>query len=221
MRLEVRRRDTIGSAASRRLRREGLVPGVLYGQGSEAKAFAVPERELRRALTSEHGMHAILDLVLDGQQEPRHAVLKEYQLHATKAKLLHVDLQEVRLDQPIVVPVPVDLVGTPEGVVQGGVVSQIVHEVHVEALPMKVPDRLTLDVSALAIGEGVRVADVVVPPGAKIVDDPDAVIATVTPPGRLVVEEALEAEAAEEAEAPAVSEAAPAAGEPPEAESGG
>jgi len=220
MRLEVRRRDTIGSAASRRLRREGFIPGVLYGEGRETQAFAVPERDLRRALTSEHGMHAILDLVLDGQQKPHHAVLKAYQLDATKARLLHIDLQEVRLDQPIVVPVPVDLVGTPEGVVQGGVVSQIVHEVQVEALPMEMPDRLALDVSALAIGEGVRVADVVVPPGAKIVEDPDAVIATVTPPARLVVEEAVEAEAAEEAEAPSVSGAAPAAGEPAEAESG-
>ena len=220
MRLEVRRRDTIGSAASRRLRREGFIPGVLYGEGRETQAFAVPERDLRRALTSEHGMHAILDLVLDGQQKPHHAVLKAYQLDATKARLLHIDLQEVRLDQPIVVPVPVDLVGTPEGVVQGGVVSQIVHEVQVEALPMEMPDRLALDVSALAIGEGVRVADVVVPPGAKIVEDPDAVIATVTPPARLVVEEVVEAEAAEEAEAPSVSGAEPAAGEPAEAESG-
>lgn len=214
IRLEVLRRDAHGSAASRRLRREEFVPGVLYGNGREAQAFAVPERELRRALTSGHGMHAILDLVLEGQQKPHHAVLKEYQLDATKAKLLHVDLQEVRLDQAIVVPVPVDLVGTPEGVVQGGVVSQIMHEVHVEALPMEVPDRLALDVSALAIGEGVRVADLVLPPGAKIVDDPDTVIATVMHPTRVIVAEEVEAEELVEGEAEA------ATGEPAEAESG-
>jgi len=213
IRLQVQRRDAKGSAASRRLRREGFVPGVLYGKGREAQAFAVPERELRSALTSEHGMHAILDLLLEGRQQPQHAVLKEYQLDATKARLLHVDLQEVRLDQAIVVPVPVDLVGTPEGVVQGGVVSQIVHEVHVEALPMEVPDRLALDVSALVIGEGVRVADLVLPPGAKIVDDPDTVIATVTHPTRAVVAEEVEAEV------PAEGEAASAAGAPAEAES--
>ena len=214
IRLEVLRRDAHGSAASRRLRREEFVPGVLYGKGREAQAFAVPERELRRALTSGHGMHAILDLVLEGQQKPHHAVLKEYQLDPTKAKLLHVDLQEVQLDQAIVVPVPVDLVGTPEGVVQGGVVSQIMHEVHVEALPMEVPDRLALDVSALAIGDGVRVADLVLPPGAKIVDDPDTVIATVMHPTRAIVAEEVEAEEPVEGEAEA------ATGEPAEAESG-
>jgi len=214
IRLEVLRRDAHGSAASRRLRREEFVPGVLYGKGREAQAFAVPERELRRALTSGHGMHAILDLVLEGQQKPHHAVLKEYQLDPTKAKLLHVDLQEVRLDQAIVVSVPVNLVGTPEGVVQGGVVSQIMHEVHVEALPMEVPDRLALDVSALAIGEGVRVADLVLPPGAKIVDDPDTVIATVMHPTRAIEVEEVEAEEPVEGEAEA------ATGEPAEAESG-
>jgi large subunit ribosomal protein L25 len=215
IRLEVRPRDAYGSAASRRLRRDGFVPGVLYGKGQETQAFAVPERELRRALTSEYGMHAILDLILEDHQEPHHAVLKEYQLEATKAKLLHVDLQEVRLDQAIVVPVPVDLVGTPEGVVQGGVVGQIVHEVHVEALPMEVPDRLALDVSALAIGEGVRVADIPLPPGARIVDDPDTVIATVAHPTRPLAAEEVEAEALAEGEAEE------AAGAPTEAESGG
>jgi large subunit ribosomal protein L25 len=215
VRLEVKRRDEVGSGPSRRLRAAGLVPGVLYTGGNPATAFAVPERELRHALAGEHGRHAILDVVVEGTQRPHHAVLKDYQVDPVRSRLLHVDLQEVRLDQAIHAPVGVELVGTPEGVVQGGVLSQVLREVNVEALPMEMPDRLEVDVSALPIGGSVRVSDVVAPSGATILDDPDEVVATVTPPTRVEVEEVVpEEEAAVEAEA------APAAGAEAEAEAG-
>ena len=211
VKLEVLDRGSRGSAASRRLRGEGLVPGILYGAG-EPHAFAVPERDLRRALTGEHGTHAILDVVLEGKQKPHHAVLKDYQLDPTKPRILHVDLHEVRLDQAIQSSVAVELTGTPEGVVQGGVLSLVLRDVHVEALPMEVPYRLTFDVSGLVIGDAVRVGDLTAPAGVTILDDPDAVIATVAHPTRVVVpEEEVAAEAAAEAEA--------AAGEAGEAES--
>ena len=148
VKLKVQARDSRGSGESRRLRADGLVPGVLYGNGGNAQPFCIEERELRKALTGDHGLHAILDVVLEGQQKAHHAVLKEYQLDPTRARLLHIDLQEVRLDQAIQTQVVVELVGDSEGVKEGGVLSQINREVHVEALPMEVPDRLELDVSA-------------------------------------------------------------------------
>ena len=218
VRLEVEPREERGSAAARRLRAQGLVPGVLYGNGDEAHPFSVNERELRRVLTGDHGTHAILDVVLPDGKKAHHAVLKDYQLHPTKSRLLHVDLHEVRLDQPIQAQVAVELVGDAEGVTMGGVLTQITREVNVEALPMAVPDRVELDVSGLGIGDSLRVADLPAREGVKFLDDPDAVLASVSQPTRVEVpEEMLEEEEAEAlAEVPTEQKPESAGGQPAE-----
>jgi large subunit ribosomal protein L25 len=199
VKLEVKERESRGSAESRRLRAQGLVPGVLYGQGKSAHPFCVEERELRRALTGDHGLHAILDVVFDGQRTAHHAVLKEYQLDPVRPRLLHIDLHEVRLDQPIHAQVVVELVGESEGVKEGGVLTQVTREINVEALPMDVPDRLELDISLMAIGDSMRLSDLLVPEGIKLLDEPDTVLATVTPPTKVELPEEVEEE--EEGEA--------------------
>jgi large subunit ribosomal protein L25 len=201
VKLTVQARESRGSAASRRLRAQGLIPGVLYGGGGEAHPFSIEERELRRVLTGDHGLHAILDVVLDGSQKAHHAVLKEYQLDPTRPRLLHVDLQEVRLDQVIHTQVVVEIVGESEGVKEGGVLSQINREVNVEALPMEVPDRLELDVSRMVIGDALRLTDLRVPEGVKLLDDPETVLVTVTPPTK-IEEPEVEEEELEEGELP-------------------
>jgi large subunit ribosomal protein L25 len=227
VRLKVQARESRGSAESRRLRSNGLVPGVLYGNGGKAQPFCIEERELRKALTGDHGLHAILDVVLEGSQKAHHAVLKEYQLDPTRARLLHIDLQEVRLDQAIQTQVVVELVGESEGVKEGGVLSQIQREVTVEALPMEVPDRLELDVSAMKIGDTMRLSDLRVPEGVRLLDDSETVLATVTPPTKIeepeVVEEELEEGELPEGEVPEEERPEGAAEEPaePEAEAAG
>src|ERR671936_818678 len=224
IRLNVQERESRGSAASRRLRSNGLIPGVLYGNGGQAHSFCIEERELRRVLTGEHGLHAILDVVLEGSQRAHHAVLKEYQLDPTRARLLHIDLQEVRLDQAIQTSGVVELVGESAGVKEGGVLSQVRREVHVEALPMEVPEHLELDVSAMMIGDTLRISDLRVPTGVKVLDDPETVLATVTPPTKIeepeVVEEELEEGELPEGEVPE-GEEAPEGEPPPEAEAAG
>ncbi len=198
IKLNVEARETNGSANARRLRAGGFIPGVLYGEGKEAVSFAVAERELRRVLSGEHGFHAILDVIVgDDGGKARHAVLKDYQLHPTRRRLLHVDLHEVRLDRAIQATVAVELVGEPEGVTMGGVLTQINREVNVEALPMEVPDRLELDVSALQIGDSLRLSDLRVPEGVKLLDDEETVLANVAQPR---VEEEPEVEELEEGE---------------------
>jgi large subunit ribosomal protein L25 len=206
VRVKVQTRESRGSAASRRLRENGLIPGVLYGNGGQAHPFCIEERELRRALTGDHGLHAILDVVLEGTQKAHHAVLKDYQLDPTRARLLHIDLHEVRLDQAIHAQVVVELVGESEGVKEGGVLSQVARQINVEALPMEVPDRLELDVSPMMIGDTMRISDLRVPEGVKLLDDPETVLATVTPPTKIeepeVVEEELEEGELPEGEVP-------------------
>lgn len=197
------------------------MPGVLYGSG-KARAFSIGERELRQALSGEHGMNQILDVVIGGQEKAHHAVLKDYQLDPIRSTVIHVDLYEVRLDRPIQAQVAVELVGVAEGVTFGGVLSQTHREVTVEALPMAVPDRLELDISSLVIGDSVRVADLVAPEGVSILDDPETAVASILAPRR-VEEEELPAEEAEGAEAEAAAEGEEEAGGAgtPEAESTG
>jgi large subunit ribosomal protein L25 len=211
--LLVRKRDELGSRPSRRLRRSGLVPGVLYG-GGEPVAIAVEERELRRALTGAAGLHSILDVQIDGTGKAHASILKDYQVDPVRGGVTHVDLQEVRLDRPIVASVTIHLVAGEDapGVREGGVLSQPLRELTVEALPLEVPEHLDVDVSHMAAGDTLRVADVQTPDGVQVLDDPDTVVATVTAPTRAPEPEELEAVEGEElpegaAEAPAEPEA--------------
>ncbi len=223
VKLSVREREGRGTGDSRRLRRQGLIPGVLYGRGKQPHAFCVDERELRRVLTGDHGLHAILDVTLDGQTTSHASILKDYQVHPVRGHLIHVDLQEVRLDQPIQAQVAVALVGESEGVKEGGVLTLVLRDVNVQALPMEVPDGLELDISGMAIGDSLRVSDLRIPDGVTVLDDPEAVVTTVTPPTKVelpeeveVEEEALEGEELLEGEVEEGEEAPTTEGEPPE-----
>jgi large subunit ribosomal protein L25 len=222
IKLEVVERESRGSADSRRLRRDGLIPGVLYGRGKAPHAICVPERELRRVLTGPSGLHAILDVVLDGQTTAHASILKDYQQDVITGRIAHIDLQEVRLDQPIQAQVVIELVGESQGTKEGGVLSQVSREINVEALPLEVPDRIEVDVSAMNIGDTLRLVDVAAQDGVTFLDDPEeTVLATVTLPTRVeepepeVSEEELEEgeELAEGEEAPeAAAEGEPDAG---------
>lgn len=206
IRLEVKGRDELGSRASRRARNEGLIPGVLYGRGKKPHAFVIGERELRAALAGPSGMRAILDVVVDDQKTTHSSVVKDYQQDPLRGRLTHIDLHEVRLDQPINALAVIELVGESPGVKAGGVLTQVVREVMVEALPLEVPERIELDIGGTEIGATLRIADLPVPANVKVLDDPETVLASVSAP-RLVVEEEPE-EVAEGEEAAA--EGAPA-----------
>jgi large subunit ribosomal protein L25 len=226
--LIVAQRDKLGSAESRRLRKEGLVPGVLYGNG-EPISISIAERELRRALTGASGLHSILDVEIDGKGETHASILKEYQVDPVRGGVTHVDLQEVRLDRAITASVTVLLLGGEDapGVREGGVLSQPLREVNVEALPLEVPEHLDIDVSGMELGDTLRTSDLTTPEGVTLLDDSELVIATVTAPTKVVEPEPTEEELAEgeegelaEGEEAAEGEAGEAAGEQ-EAEASG
>jgi large subunit ribosomal protein L25 len=223
VKLTVTERTKLGSSESRRLRRQGLVPGVLYGRG-EPVAISIGERDLRAALTTAGGSHAVLDVAVDGGSE-HSAILKEFQRDKVRGTITHVDLQEIRLDQLIHSAVTVTLVGEPVGVKEGGVLSQVTNEVHVEGLPLEIPQHLDVDVSGMHIGDTLRLAELEVPEGITVLDDLETtVLATVTMPTRVEEPEAepVEGEEGAEGEAPegAAEGTEPAADEAGTAESG-
>ena len=197
IRLEVQEREQRGTRVSRRLRKDGIIPGVLYGRGNKPYPICVPERELRRVLTGDHGLHAILDVVLEGQKSTHASILKDYQVDPIRGKIEHFDLQEVRLDQPIQSAVVIELIGESVGTKAGGVLSQVNREVRVEALPMEMPDRLELDISAMEIGDTLRLSDLPAREGVTFLDDPETVLANVTVPTRVEEPEPEEVEGEE------------------------
>ena len=204
--LKVSQRETFGSRATRRLRRDGLVPGIVYGQGGEARPFQVSARELRVLLSEGH---TLLDLELDGSTAVP-VVIKEQQHHPVRGDVLHLDFLEVRLDEEIEAEVPIELEGTDQapGVREGGVLEHVTREITVEALPTAIPERITVDVSEMEINDTINLASVGVPSGVKLMaEEPEEItIATLSPPR---VEEEPEPEVEEEAELVGEGEEAP------------
>lgn len=190
--LDVTSRTPGHSRATRRLRREGLVPGVVYGGGVDPISFQIEDRELRHALAA---TGAVFEVVVDGgTAEP--AILKEAQRHPVRGHLMHVDFLRVDLDKPIQAPVLVELVGGDEahGVTEGGILQQLAGELQVEARPADIPDVIQVDVSGMEINDTLTLSAVPAPDGVTFLDDPEeTVIATLTPP-RLQEEETDEIE---------------------------
>jgi large subunit ribosomal protein L25 len=216
--LTVSQREAFGSRATRRLRREGLVPGVVYGHGGEARPFQIPARELRTILGTGQNL---FDLELDGSKAVP-VVIKEQQHHPVKGDVLHLDCLEVKLDEAIQSEVPIELEGADQapGVREGGVLEHVTREVTVEALPTDIPERIMVDVSEMDINDTINLASVSVPSGVKLMAEEldEITIATLSPPR---VEEEPEPEVEEEAELVGEGEEAPEGEEAAEAEGEG
>jgi large subunit ribosomal protein L25 len=189
--LTVNRREPGGSRAARRLRRTGCIPGVVYGGGSDPVPFQVDTRDLRLALQHRG---AVLNLSVDGEDSAP-VVVKELSRHPVSGDAIHVDFLRVRLDRPIQATVALELIGGEEapGVKEGGVLEHITRELTVEALPNDIPDRIEHDVSEMVIGDTITLEAVRAPAKVTIHGDPEAVVATLTPP-RLQIEEEPEIE---------------------------
>jgi large subunit ribosomal protein L25 len=221
--LAVEERPDRGSRSSRRLRRAGYVPGVVYGGDAEPLAFKVGARELRVALQSSS---AVLDLDT-GSGKAKPVIVKDEQRHPVRDDVVHIDLLEVRLDEKIQSTVAVELEGADDapGVVEGGVLGHVTRELNIEALPTDIPERVTADVSDMQAADTLLLSAVTAPAGVTFLDDPDeTVIATITMPTEVEEPEEVEEETelvgeeAVEAEGEVEGEGEPSGGEPTEGE---
>ena len=189
--LEAREREGRGKNDARRLRAQGMVPAVLYGDGGGAGStvLAVPVKVVDYTL--QHvGDNALYDLKL-GDQDDATVRVVDVQRNPVSGRLVHVDLAPVNMRERIVVTVPLTVAGADDspGVTEGGVLDQVAYEVEVESLPGDIPQVLTLDVSGLQIGDNLTLADVELPEGVELISNPEEIAATVTPPTEISDEE--------------------------------
>jgi large subunit ribosomal protein L25 len=204
--LHVTPREAAGSREARRLRRTGGIPGVVYGGGEDPVSFAVQERTLRHALAD---AGAVMELTIKGGGSTP-VVVKELVRHPVNNSMVHIDLLRVRLDVKIQATVFLELTGVDDapGTKDGGVLEQQLRELTIEALPNDIPDSITHDVSEMQIGDTLTLDAVTAPATLTLLDDPETVVATLSPP-RLQVESDDEIES----ETEVVGEGAEAAGD--------
>jgi large subunit ribosomal protein L25 len=178
--LDVEERPERGTRAAKRLRREGYVPGVVYGgKDGDSTSFKVNWRALRQVLTGS----ALIDLKVAGKTRP--VIVKEQHQHPVRDELLHIDLLEVRLDEKIQTQVSVHLEGAEEapGIKEGGVLEHVTHQLNIEALPTDIPEAIHVDVSGLEIAATMHLSEISAPEGVTFLDDPDeTILATVVVP---------------------------------------
>jgi large subunit ribosomal protein L25 len=200
--LTVERRSTKGKNEARRTRASKRIPAVVYGAGKETVPITVDTRALSDAFRGGAGENAIFLLKLQGSDQSRHAMIKEFQRDPVTRRPVHLDFVRVLMDTKIRVGVPVEIVGIARGVkVDAGILDIVTREIEVECLPGNIPDNLPVDVSDLGIGDALRVSAIQAPEGVEILEDPERVIVHVAHPVQEVVAtpevEAVEAAAAE------------------------
>jgi large subunit ribosomal protein L25 len=185
-------REAEGSRSTRRLRREGFVPGVVYGGGEDCRAFRANAHELERLL---HTGAAVFDLKLDGNPIP--VIVKDQQLHPVRSHVMHIDMLRVNLNETIATTVRVEVHGVEDapGVKEGGVLEQVARELNIEALPGDIPEQIDVDVSGLEAAGTLMLAEITAPDGVTFLDPPEeTVLATITVPTDVPEEPEIEEE---------------------------
>lgn len=211
--LVAERRDGSGKGVARKLRAAGRVPGILYGHGEKPVSLSVNSKELLHLFHHGGGSNALIGLEIDGASHL--AIPREVQRDHIRGSFIHIDFLAVSRDETIKVMVEVTETGEAEGVKAGGVVEHHLREVEVECLPQDVPERIEVDITAMALGDMLHVRDLSAPPGSTILTDPETSVISIITPAALRTEADLStpgAEGVEAVEAPAAE--APAAAEP-------
>lgn len=204
LKLKAARRDGAGKGVARKLRAAGQVPAVLYGHGMDPLSIAIDSKELFHALHGSAGTNVLVDLVVEGKEHL--ALPREIQRDHVRGQYLHVDFLAVRRDEKVEVDVPIRVVGESAGVKAGGVLEHHLWDLHVACFPGDVPDGIDADISALQVGDSLKVGDLVLPKGVGILTPADeSVLGVVTPQAR-VLEEGVAVAAEGEAEAEAAAE---------------
>jgi large subunit ribosomal protein L25 len=195
--LQAKPRTETGKGAARTLRRQGYIPGVIYGHGEETRACQVESKQVEKLLMAGSYESTVIDLKLeDGATSS--VLIREVQVHPYRSEVLHIDFLTVRKGEKVKLEVPVRLVGLAPGVKEGGIMEHLRHDVEVRCIPSKIPEALDLEISEMNIGDSVTVADLQVPEDVEVLTDAAATIASIVPPAVIKVEEEVVEEVEEE-----------------------
>jgi large subunit ribosomal protein L25 len=197
VKLQAKLRTDTGKGAARTLRRQGYVPGIIYGHGEQTRACQVESKQVEKLLKAGSYESTIIDLKEeDGATSS--VLIREVQVHPYRSEVLHIDFLVVRKGEKVKLEVPVRLVGVAPGVKEGGIMEHLRHDVEIRCIPSKIPEALDLEISQMDIGDSVTVADLQVPEDIEILTDAAATIASVVPPAVIKVEEEVVEEVEEE-----------------------
>lgn len=187
-----------GKSGSRRLRKFGWIPAVLYSQSSgngKTDLVKLRVKDLEKVLVARHASHHLLSLSLEGEE--KRGIIKEVQRNPLKNEIWHIDFYEVKADQKISLSVPVVVKGEAKGVKEGGILEIVTTELEIECLPEAIPEAIVVEVSHLEIGDAIHVRELVVPEGVVVTESPDEVVVVITPPETIEEVVALEEETGE------------------------
>jgi large subunit ribosomal protein L25 len=183
--LSARARDTVGKGHARKLRQGGEVPAVIYGHSREPQSLSLNSRDVEKLLTQIAGTSTVVELAIDGSTA--RTLIREVQRHPFKRQVLHVDFQELVAGEKVTLSVPIRFHGTASGVREGGgILEEILHQVHLRVDPMSIPDYIDVDVGPLTIGHSLHIRDLPLPEGAEVMDDEDATVCIVSAPRAVV-----------------------------------
>ena len=187
--LEVARREDSGKGVARKLRQNGKIPAVVYGGHRESVPISVDRKAVTELIQkSQHGIRSIFLLKMAGTDQQRHAMIKDVQIDPISRRMTHIDFVRVLMDEVVRVTVPVHHTGTSIGVKEGGVLDFQVRDLHIECLPGAIPDSIDVDISNLGMHQYIRIGELKLPEGVKVLDDPDRVVVGVTHARAEVVE---------------------------------
>ena len=179
--LSAKARTSTGKGVARKLRAAGEFPAVIYGHGREPQSITINAREFLRLSERIRLTSTVIELSIDGKVAK--TIIRELQRHPLNREMLHADFQELVAGEKITVSIPLKFVGTPEGVkTGGGILEEIMHQVHVRVDPSNIPDHIDVDVTALTIGHSLHISDLKLPEGVEVTDDPEQTIAVVAAP---------------------------------------
>jgi large subunit ribosomal protein L25 len=212
--VEVSRRDYPGKNASRRLRRSGQIPGIVYGSDKEPVPVTVDPIMITNIIRSESGVNTIFRLNLSGSDKSRHVMIKDYQVDPVEGHLLHADFLRIQMDVVIEVDVPVRLVGEAVGVkVDGGILENVIREVSVSCLPADIPEHIEINITELGIGDQVSVSELGKSDRYHVLNDPSQTLVVCLPPAKEEVAAPVEEEVSEAPAEPEVIKKGKAEGE--------
>ena len=177
--LTVELRSKTGKGISRRLRMEGLVPGIVYGKGITSLPITLRPKELAAAIAGEGGQNHLISLKGEGGLEGMTVIVADLLRDSIRGNLMHVDLHKINLLEKVRVDVAVNLIGNSIGVKEGGLLDFAMHSLAVECLPTEIPEHIDLDVTALAVGDSIHAGDLQLPAGVKLLDDPKSSVVSV------------------------------------------